>query len=703
MNLYGFVREDHFRQIPWKLTALAALLLAMYFLTSARPVQAQPLDPTGEFTPGPCVVDLAPSLENGQEILCGYLTVPENYEQPDGPTIQLAVMVLKSQANGQNTQPVFFAQGGPGGSTIDTYTKLLRSDNPFNANYDVVLWDQRGTLYSRPDLRCTEMLQATIDTLDTELSDEQDEAVTLKAVQDCQTRLTSTGVDLSAYDSLENAADIEALRKALGYEQINFYGVSYGTLLGFHLLKEYPQTVRSAVLDGVVPPQTNFLVDAGQNMNRSFNALFDACTQDPDCNAAYPDLENAFYDVVNTLNTNPAQIQVLDSETGNVYPALLDGDLFLNTIFQLMYPTEYIPFIPRLIYSARQGDFQFLSNAILPLILFDRTISDGMYLSVVCAEDADFSPADINPDHLPKIIFDNESRDLATFKKICDVWNVAPLDAQVDDPVTSDIPVLLLSGGLDPITPPANASLAAETLSASQNIVFPTGGHGQVLSGECQNEVMLDFLQNPQQPVDTSCIPSKLDFLLPNDILPIAFMDELFGSDLQALLANLVWAVAIGFSILGLFTGVIIYPISWIIQRVRASSQQPPDDVDGIPQAEITAPMRNPWLAHAAWLVLFSFITLLLFVSLFAAVTYTLVVENNAIIFFGFPADNWPIFLLPLVFGLLAVVMLVIMFLRWIRSDGSVLSRSFLSLMVLSALIGVVGLAKLGLFGVLLR
>lgn len=704
MHSQGLSRAEIFWHTFWKLAALIMLLLvALFLMAPVQPVAAQSSEPVGEFTPGPCMFDLDPGLQSGQDIICGYLTVPENYGQPDGPTIQLAVVVLKNQASGTAAEPVFFAQGGPGGSTIDTYTKLLLPDNPFRFDYDVVLWDQRGTLYSHPELRCRELLQATIDTLDTQLSDQQEEALSLNAVQACQTRLTSNGIDLSAFDSVENARDVEALRKALGYDQINFYGVSYGSLLGFHLLREYPQSIRSIVLDAVVPPQINFLTSAGQNMNRAFDQLFETCQQDPGCNLAYPNLKTIFYDVVDTLNATPAQIQVMDSETQTVYPALLDGDLFLNTIFQLLYPTEYIPYLPKLIYAANQGDFTFLSNAILPLILFDRTISDGMYLSVVCAEDADFSSAEINLNGLPEQIAKNETRDLATFKKICDVWNVIPLSAEIDDPIKSDIPVLLLSGGFDPITPPANALAAAETLPNSQNVVFPTGGHGQVLSGDCQNAVMLSFLQQPLQAVDTSCIPGILDFVLPDDIIPIPVVEKLFGSDIQALLADLVWTIVIGLSLLGLFAGVIAYPISWVAKRVRAGNPPPQANQSDQPVEANPAPRRNPWFTRAPWLVFFSFLSLLFFITLLLSITVNLVAENNAIIFFGFPASTWPIFILPFVFVLLATAMLIVMLFRWLRSDGSFLSRLFFSLMAFSALVGVVGLVQLGFLGVLLR
>jgi pimeloyl-ACP methyl ester carboxylesterase len=689
-------------QIGLRTGLIAVLAIIVLLLPQTASAQGgTPLGgstPSGSFSPAACMFDLPSGIQEGRDVSCGYLTVPADYNNPGGPTIELAVVILKSKSATPKPDPIFFAQGGPGGSTIDTYTKLLLPDNPFTNERDVVLWDQRGTLKSKPFLRCSEFLDETIKTLDQQLTDAQDETLSLQATTACHDRLTQNGVDLSNFNSLENAADIEALRTALGYGPINYYGVSYGTLLGLHYLNEYPDNLRSLVLDAVVPPQVNFLTESGQALNKSLEHLFTTCAADPVCNQEYPQLKQVFYDLVRQLNDQPAQIQITDTDTYTPYPTLMTGDLFLSTIFQLLYPSDYIPLLPKIIYAAKGGDFSLLADAILPLIIFDRTISDGMYLSVICSEDADYTPQQINVDGLPPELAQSEQHDMQVLLKMCQDWEVTSLSPAIDNPVQGDVPALLLSGEFDPITPPAYAALVAETLPNSHQITFPSGGHGQVLGGECQNQIMLAFLNQPDRTPDTTCVPASISFLTSQDYLEVPLTPLLFSRDVGGLFKDIFWFGLLMLASFALFSAVVFFPARWITLR-RKSPQVSTEELPPLPAGEPQFASRlvklAPWLAFLAGLILAGLL------AAFWVISSQLITDNNVIVFFGFPKSTWPIFLLPWVFLALTIGMLVCAFILWIRADKSLLYRIYYSIITLAALVGIAALLELGLYAIL--
>ena len=308
--------------------------------------------------------------------------------------------------------------------------------------------------------------------------------------------MVKEGVNLSAFDSIENARDVESLRQALGYEKINLYGVSYGTLLALHVMREFPEGLRSVIIDSVVPPETNFMIEASTSNNRALEAVFSGCASELACNKAYPNLRQVFYDTVERLNANKVNVQLTDFKNGKDYTALIDGNAFLSAVVQMLYMTDLIPLIPRVIYQARSGDFAFL-NRILSLVVFDRTMSIGMYYSVTCSENSDFNSQEVKYSDLPKPLAESEKDNVEQFIETCSFWKVDPLEASVGQPVKSDVPTLVLTGSFDPITPPAYAKQAASTLSSSHLFEFPVGGHGELTSGECQDQIVLQFLDNP--------------------------------------------------------------------------------------------------------------------------------------------------------------------------------------------------------------
>jgi len=669
------------------------------------------------FRPSECMIDLPLGVKEGEQVVCGYVEVPLDHSNPEGATIELAVFIIRSRAANAAPDPLFLAQGGPGGSTIETYASLLLSNNDLAPDRDIVLFDQRGTKYSQPNLYCEEIDALIADTIEQDLTDEESQALSDQAVERCHARLSGgDNILLSDYNSFQNADDIETIRQALGYDQINLYGVSYGTLLAQHYMDRHPESLRSVILDAVVPRQTNFILNSAQTMNRSFSALFDACREDPACNKAYPDLEEVFFDTVKKLNETPARIPLTDQERSITYQnAVINGDTFMSGLFQMLYAGSLIPALPRMINDAQQGNFDFFSR-IYSLLLFDRSMSIGMYYSVICAEDADFTPEDQDLAGIRPEIAKVEGDEPKNLLNICQFWKVDELGAHADDPVVSEIPTLLLSGNFDPITPPAYAEETAQTLPNAYLYVNPAGGHGQALDNPCANTLIREFLDDPARPPDMSC---ALDSSGPQFFTPKSTIS--FPQGLA--LANLEQPALIQFIILGLFlsfllTAVLAIPLIWLIVWTRrrkqtrlaraaaAANAATGASLAEAPAYNMEAASLQPgpsstllsklagWLAFAAGPVLSLFL-LGLTISLFK-----MAMDNNIMIFFGLPRTPLTLLMytLPYLFALAAIGMIIASVHAWLKRHWTVWTRIYYTLLTISATACLLILLSWGVF-----
>ena len=616
----------------------------------------------------------------GPLLECGYLSVPELHSAPNGPKIKLAVAILKSDGNSPKPDPLVMLQGGPGGSTIETYAGLLLLTNPFRSQRDVILFDQRGTLYSKPALTCKELRELSLRTLDQKLSIEEGSRLSAEALAACRDRLKAEGINLAAFNSLENAADVNDLRVALGYEKINVYGVSYGTLLALHTLRDFSAGLRSVILDAVVPTQINFVTQTPQSAQRVFNEFFAACTKDATCNKNYPNLEKTFFDLVKQLNDTPAHVQLTSSETSERRNAQIDGNGLIGFLFQSLYSSDLRPILPQAIADAAAGNFGLLAD-IDSLFVFDDSISIGMHYSVVCAEDADFSPADVDTTGLRPELRDLEKQGALDYLKICPAWGVKDLGAKVDAPVISAVPTLVLNGQLDPITPPAFGKAAADGLSHSYTIVFPGGGHGQLnFTNKCASDIVNEFLDDPTLKPDDSCVAgNKPEFSPPTALASTPFLNilnyMLIGKRSIAPL------VLLGLGLSVLLTLFLVWPVAWLIRLVRSK----PGD-------------HRPGTRIARWLVVVLAVLLVGFL-VWLGVIYFQMFQNQQLILttFGIPTQQVGVFVLPLVILGLTLLMGLCLVMAWRRGFWNAAGRVYYTLLFISAALLCVGLWQLGL------
>lgn len=667
------------------LILVTAILLNVVLISSAAAAPTSKPQRTAAFEPAKCMFEIPLFTFMSPESFgfeCGYVTVPEQHAQPDGPKLRLAVAILPSTSENPAPDPFFMAQGGPGGSSLEIFP-LLMLNNPIRAERDVVIFDQRGTFYSEPNLLCQELTQLTEETIELDLSQEEAEQRSTEAYQACGERLKAAGVNLTAYNSLENAADVEVVRLALGYGPINFYGVSYGTLLGLHLMRDFPASLRAVILDAVVPVQGSFLEQIAISASRAFKEVTQLCAADADCNAAYPNLEAAIYEVKAALDKNPVLIPVTDLKTGRSYRASVNGSLFLSALFTAIYEPSLIPTLPALVYNTRAGKYGQLAT-LLPLIIFQPTFSAGMYQTVVCAEEVGFNVADMPVQGVRPELADLMKDQNEAIVDICKLWDIPPLGPEVNAPVVSQVPTLLLSGRFDPITPPAFAQAAATTLASGYAFTFPNTSHGAFVSNLCAVDMVLEFLDQPERTPDDSCIasqPDTFDFPTPAQLFMTPVMGNLLQEINQGYVGKVGWLLLALSMLLSFY---LVWPGVWLIRKIfkRPSRAQQPAGL-----IRWGGPLLVMAVSGLGILFVFGLIGLVMSTDL-------------STLFVGVPKVAALLFLIPPLLLLLTLAMLAVAVMVWIRGAWSLWRRVYYNLLTLAAMLLVSVLAQWGMLRV---
>ncbi len=459
------------------------------------------------FEKGPCPFD----VWGGDPVECGFVVVPADHKDPDGPTIRLATAVVKDQSRNHQRDPVILLAGGPGGDIVEYTLSVAAQYEPMHSNRDFIVFDQRGVGLSEPALECPEWEATALDLLD-----EADPEVSLQqefeSIMACRDRLVAEGHNLSLFNTTQSAADVDAIRLALGYGDINLYGASYGSLLAQAVMRDHPQGIRSVVMTSVCPLEKSFAVGDETTVPDAIMRLLDACAADEACNEAYPNLQDVFFEIIDQLNEDPVPIVVTDPGSGETYDALLTGDTVRSNVAIALYSTPTIPVIPQAIYDAHQGNYELMTALTGESLWVVDALSRGMQFSVICTEDLIGRRPEEQLDAMMSVPRQLRSRadpelsiEYGIFG-ICEHWPVEEADPSFKEPLVSDIPTLILEGELDPITPPEYGRLVAGYLSDAYYYEFPGVGHG-VLGGEdCPLSIASDFLEDSTRTPDDSCI-----------------------------------------------------------------------------------------------------------------------------------------------------------------------------------------------------
>ena len=449
----------------------------------------------------PCRIDWHGS-GHSDEVQCGTLDVLEDRGAggrasgaATGKKIPLHVAVVRGLAGRTEPDPIFVLAGGPGQAATKFIPEVIALLAQAHRKRDLVFVDQRGTGGSNP-LECPEPADAGIEA---RLRDTPD----LRALRSCLSAFERDGSHPALYTTDATADDLDEVRLALGADKIDLWGASYGTRLGLAYLRRHGERVRSAVFDSVTPPTQSLLLSLSPDADRAFKLIFQACAADAACNAAFPALEARFRELLGKLEKQPAHVRLADPTTGAPVEVDISRSTFARGLHGLLYEPELSSILPLLVDRASRGDFQ---PFVTEVVSFDLAgdLSQGLFLSVICSEDARAATPDERARrNAGTFLGDGFAANLA---EVCAFWPRGAPSPETAAPVSSEVPVLLLSGELDPVTPPAHAEEALAGLRRGIHVVVPGVGHGVTGRG-CLPRLVARFIESAgSEPLDTSCV-----------------------------------------------------------------------------------------------------------------------------------------------------------------------------------------------------
>ncbi len=421
-------------------------------------------------------------LDGGLAALCGTVQVPADPSDPDGETLDLGVAVLRGTAAAADAVPVYMLAGGPGQSAITAYPPVLAQLPELRRRHDVVLVDQRGTG------RSSKMVCDEIDDPARRLDPTPD----FEALERCRETLP---LDPRLVTTEHAVSDLDRVRAALGHERVALVGVSYGTRLALAYLRRHGDRVAVAVLDGVAPPPMVLFEDFAPDAQAALDGRLARCRADAACAAAFGDLGSRVSEALSELAGDPRPLVVQHPRTNEPVTLAWSRRLAASALRGLLYSTDLAPVLPfTLDRLAADDPGPLVAQALVFSDEVEASMAAGMMLSVVCAEDVPFfdparARAKAEGTFLGTILVE-------AMAEVCQRWPHAVVSADVKAPVHSEVPVLLLSGELDPVTPPRWAELARKTLPNAIHHVSPGAGHGTLLAA-CVPDLLVAFLRDP--------------------------------------------------------------------------------------------------------------------------------------------------------------------------------------------------------------
>ncbi|MFT5637014.1 MAG: pimeloyl-ACP methyl ester carboxylesterase [Cognaticolwellia sp.] len=426
-----------------------------------------------------------------QQVQCGTYVAPENYDKPDGAKIDINFVVLPAIDNSTEKLPLMFLAGGPGQAAAELSAQIYRGFSEIRKTRDLILIDQRGTGKSHP-LQCEESLE-----VDPYTSLPED--FTIADIEQCIAQLKG---DLSQYNSENAIRDFDAVRAVLGHQQVHIYGGSYGTRAGLVYMRMFPTSLKSVVLDSVGPIEVPIGL-FGKSVEQSFIKLIENCQNEESCATQYPELAKEFTAITNKLSQAPVTVEIAHPRLGTKTAFSISKDKFISSIQMQLYSMETRSLVPLLIHQAYLGNYMPLAG-IIAQSESGMGIYIGLHFNIVCNEDFPKISADMKA-----VDADNnfaKGMSLVMIGKACAAWPTYQPSADFYQTVTADIPTLIMSGELDPVTPASNGEKSHVNLPNSHHIISKNNAH-IVASTTCGIKIVNEFLekQTPKE-LDESCI-----------------------------------------------------------------------------------------------------------------------------------------------------------------------------------------------------
>jgi pimeloyl-ACP methyl ester carboxylesterase len=426
---------------------------------------------------------------------CGSYQVFENRAAKTGRKISLRVVVLPALGPDRRPDAVVAFAGGPGESSVEEGTFLSQELARLRQHRDFLLVDARGTGTS--PLECPELrdVQGFLDGF-----------VPAGKVRACGERLRKIA-DLSQYTTDNAVDDVDEVRAALGYPQVNIMGGSYGTRAVLVYLRRHPDRVRTAILDGVVPTHDRAPLFFARSTQKALDGLIAECAGDVGCARAFPHLENEIAAVLAAAGRQPVRVRLNDPRTGKPYEVRLSRAGVAQTLRYMLYDPSAAAELPLRVHLAAQGNWKPLAESGSSSARSLSLLDNAFFFGVTCAEDVPF----IREEEIPAAVAGTFLGDfrIRRQQEACAVWPAAKIPASFLAPVTSDVPALVIAGERDPATPPSDGKEAARTLRHSKYVLIPDAGHG--INGfkgqECINGLYMKTIEDGSvDRLDTSCV-----------------------------------------------------------------------------------------------------------------------------------------------------------------------------------------------------
>jgi pimeloyl-ACP methyl ester carboxylesterase len=492
------------------ITRIAACSLAALLGGTAFQGQA-----CGQTFPPPSFIDAACDLPDistdiRPRLRCGTVNVPRDYEHPDAGSFRLAVVVIRSEPQPATSDPVVYISGGPG-SPLTVYSNA-RATHPLISGRDLILVDQRGMGRSEPGI-CPEHNKDLVAAMAAFMLEPTAGARARRraAFLSCREEAIAHGIVLRDFGTVVTAQDFDMVRRALGVTQWDVFGVSYGTTVAMTLMTRYPDTIRSAVLDSVDPPDP-LLPQDSINFANARVAFFAACEGDTACAAAYPHLDQMYRETLEHLDRSPPALVLPPELRGPAAAGHLTAPLFEFVIDRLLYYARFYPSLPRLIASVHDGNTTLFARALEALLAEERNPETGTNfaanVAVECRDRPRFRqmPSSDNGDIL----------DRTSLGDVCKDWE--QLGPPPVIPVGTQVPTLVLAGQFDPFAGPAVSRHVADLVGPRARWVeFLSEGHSVRASSPCASRLVAEFIGDPTKGLDTGCAahPPPIRFLPP--------------------------------------------------------------------------------------------------------------------------------------------------------------------------------------------
>ncbi|WP_295803991.1 alpha/beta fold hydrolase [uncultured Microbulbifer sp.] len=470
--------------------------------------------------PKPCWFDVERDWPTTQ---CYMMEVPENHAQPGGRKIQFPVVRFFAEVNDPDKEPLLhLGAGGPGASmglepeNASDWLWVNYADMTVKDGRDLIVIDPRGTGMATPKLSCSEFIEDADLAFTRNLNPDEESRVFTYSLERCYSRL-SEEADLAYYNSVAVAQDVEALREALGIPQLNLYGVSYASRYALTIAREFPLSVRTMILNSAVFPNIVYTQQLTEDVIAAYQRGLNYCSEDSACKKQYPNLDQRLEALVQKLDETPLTVETGNIHPGEQYPFVLSGQRLLRVLFQALYNENFYRQLPKIIEQLENDDATLLKPSIVSFmgLVLDPNFGDAAGISHFCYEEAPFVDFDKARRDAASggILAGSVRSDIDLLQIQCRIWAIPSAPILESRAIKTDVPALVMHGGLDPVLSAADANKARRKLPNHQWLLFPRLAHDIISASDCAEQAAADFLNQPEQPVienATTCREQEL-------------------------------------------------------------------------------------------------------------------------------------------------------------------------------------------------